>query len=523
MIQHPARFLFFACALLPLTGVLAQESPAPTPNILFCIADDWGWPHAGAYGCGWVRTPGFDRVARDGLLFASAYTPNAKCAPSRASILTGRNPWQLEEACNHVCYYPAKFTTFIEALGRNGYATGMTGKGWGPGDPGRVNGKVRELTGPPFQSRTLQPPTTGIMNRDYTANFRDFLDQRQAGRPWCFWYGGHEPHRGYEAGSGRTKGGKKRTDVDAVPPFWPDVDAVRDDLLDYAFEVEYFDSHLTRMLSLLEERGELENTLVVVTSDNGMPFPRIKGQPFELATHLPLAVMWKKGIRQPGRVVKEPVSFIDFAPTFVNAAGLDWKQSGMQPSPGKSLRDVFLGEPVGRDYVLLGQERHDVGRPHDEGYPVRGILRDGLLYLHNFEPTRWPACNPETGYLNCDGGPTKTVVLEERRREGRSRAWDLCFGKRGAEELYDVRSDPYCMKDLAGDEVRAPAKALLKEELFRRLREQEDPRVLGRGSVFDAYPYAVEETRGFYERYMKGEKVKAAWANPTDFEKKPLD
>src|SRR5215204_5598862 len=118
-----------AAAVLPLVGISAQGAPAVRPNILFCVADDWGWPHAGAYGCGWVKTPGFDRVAREGLLFASAYTPNAKCAPSRASILTERNPWQLEEACNHVCYFPAKFTTYAEALGRNGYATGMTGKG----------------------------------------------------------------------------------------------------------------------------------------------------------------------------------------------------------------------------------------------------------------------------------------------------------------------------------------------------------------------------------------------------------
>jgi N-sulfoglucosamine sulfohydrolase len=518
LLTRIARLL--AGAALAAAGLAAEGVAADPPNILFCVADDWGWPHAGAYGCGWVKTPGFDRVAREGLLFANAYTPNAKCAPSRATILTGRNPWQLEEACNHICRFPAKFTTYMEALGRDGYSTGMTGKGWGPGDPGRVGGKPRDLTGKPFQARTLRPATSGILPRDYEANFRDFLDARPAGKPWCFWYGGHEPHRGYEAGSGRAKGGKKLSDVD-VPSYWPDTDAVRDDLLDYALEVEHFDAQLTKMLALLEERGELENTMVVVTSDNGMPFPRVKGQPYETATHLPLAVLWRKGIRDPGRVVREPVSFIDFAPTFIEAAGLDWKRTGMEPSPGRSLSDVFEGKAVGRDRVLLGQERHDVGRPRDEGYPVRGIVRDGLLYLHNFEPSRWPACDPETGYLNCDGGPTKTAVLEERRREGRSRAWDLCFGKRGAEELYDVRSDPSCVKNLAGE--RAEAKAALKEALFRELREQGDPRVLGHGHVFDEYPYAQEDTRNFYERYRRGENVKAAWVNPGDFEKKPLD
>src|SRR6185436_15907422 len=114
--------------------------------------------------------------------------------------LTGRNSWQLEEAANHICHFPSKFRTYPEALSRQGYFVGMTGKGWAPGKPGT-------MTGTPFQSRTLKPPTSGISNRDYAANFKDFLEARPAGRPWCFWYGGHEPHRGYEYGSGAAKGG----------------------------------------------------------------------------------------------------------------------------------------------------------------------------------------------------------------------------------------------------------------------------------------------------------------------------
>lgn len=515
MIARFTRFLLLA--LLPFAGLSAQQAAAPKPNILFVIADDWGWPHAGAYGCRWVKTPGFDRVAQDGLLFANAYTPNAKCAPSRASILTGRNPWQLEEAANHICRFPDKFTTYVEALGKNGYVTGMTGKGWGPGDAGG-----RDLCGKPFQTHTLKPPAGGILNRDYAENFRSFLDARPAGQAWCFWYGGHEPHRGYEAGSGR-KAGKKREDIDAVPPFWPDSDVVRDDLLDYALEVEHFDGQLEAMLSILQQRGELANTLVIVTSDNGPPFPRLKGQPYEMATHLPLAIMWRKGIRKAGRVVTQPVSFVDLAPTIVEAAGLKWADTGMRPTPGRSLFDVFAGEAVDRRHVLLGQERHDVGRPGDVGYPVRGLYRDGFLYLRNFEPARWPSCNPETGYLNCDGSPTKTLILEERRREGKSRAWELCFGKRGEEELFDVRADPGCVKDLAGDADRADLKASMKAALFKELREQGDPRMEGRGSVFDEYPYVQDGTRNFHERYMRGEKLKAGWVNPGDFEPKPLD
>ena len=102
------------------------------PNILIAIGDDISYPHMSAYGCTFVETPGFDRVAREGILFNNAYTPNAKSAPSRACLLTGRNSWQLEEAGNHIPFFPAKFKTFIESLGSHGYYVGYTAKGWAP-------------------------------------------------------------------------------------------------------------------------------------------------------------------------------------------------------------------------------------------------------------------------------------------------------------------------------------------------------------------------------------------------------
>jgi arylsulfatase A-like enzyme len=524
--MRPATIALLLCGVA--CGPSAPERAAEPPNILFCVADDWSWPHAGAYGCSWVKTPGFDRVAREGILFSRAYTPNAKCCTSRAALLTGRNSWQLEEAANHVCYFPAKFRTYPEALARHGYFVGMTGKGWAPGNPGVVDGKPRPMTGLPFQSRTLTPPTSGISNRDYAGCFKEFLDGRPAGRRWCFWYGGFEPHRGYEYGSGVAKGGKKLSDIDAVPSYLPDTPAVRNDLLDYAMEVEHFDRHLEKMLALLEERGELDRTIVVVTSDNGMPFPRVKGQEYETSNHMPLAIRWKNGIQGQGRVVEDYVSFIDIAPTFLELAGQRWEDSGMAPATGRSVAELLRSAKSGqldprRDHVLIGKERHDVGRPHDQGYPIRGIIKDGMLYLHNFEPLRWPGGNPETGYLECDGGPTKTEVLQLRRQGGDRRPWDLCFGKRGSEELYDVRADRDCLKNLADDPARKSLKDALRAQLFDELREQQDPRMSGKGSVFDEYLHSEEATRGFYEKYKAGRTPRAGWVNPSDFEKEPLD
>jgi len=473
-----------------------------------------------------VKTPGFDRVARGGILFTHAFTPNAKCAPSRACILTGRNSWQLEEGANHICFFPAKFKTYAEALGEHGYVVGMTAKGWAPGVANDAQGKPRQMAGKPFDRKKHMPPTTQMNRNDYAANFEEFLGTVGEGKPWCFWYGATEPHRGYEYGSGVAKGHKRLGDIDRVPAMWPDNEVVRNDMLDYAFEVENFDAHLVRMLEMIEKRGELENTLVVVTSDNGMPFPRVKGQEYFESNRLPLAVMWSGGIRGMGRVVDDYVSFIDFAPTFLELAGVKGEDTGMQPITGRSLTEIFRADGSGRvigarDHVLIGKERHDVGRPDDVGYPIRGIVKDDLIYLINFEPGRWPSGNPEVGYPNVDGGPTKTEVLKTRKIPELGRLWELSFGRRPGEEFYDARKDPECMENLVGRPEFEAARVALRKQLLEELTAQQDPRMFGHGDVFDKYPYADEKFRDYYNRYIKGENLKANWISESDIEKDP--
>ncbi|MGH9162245.1 MAG: sulfatase family protein [Vicinamibacteraceae bacterium] len=512
----------------PVLANAPQSSrPQPTrPNILLAIADDWSYGHAGAYGSKWVKTPGFDRVAREGLLFTRAYTPNAKCAPSRASILTGRNSWQLEDAANHVPFFPRKFTTYPEALAAGGYTVGSTGKGWGPGVANDADGNPRHLAGAPYGGRRLHPPAGGIAPTDYAGNFEDFLRRTPEGAPWCFWLGAMEPHRRYEYGSGVAKGGKKLSDIDRVPAFWPDNEIVRTDLLDYALEVEHFDRHLVRMLEHLERAGELDNTLVVVTSDHGMPAPRAKGQAYDASNHVPLAVMWKNGLKRPGRTIDDYVSLIDLAATFIELSGLRVNQTGMAPITGRSLTDILWSHASGRvsperDHVLIGKERHDVGRPHDWGYPIRAIVKNDMLYIRNFEISRWPAGNPETGYLNCDGSPTKTEVLKTRTDPATRRFWELSFGKRPQEELYDLEADPDCVKNLADEGAYRQLRTQLEGQLVSELKAQRDPRMFGNGKIFDQYPYAEEQFRNFYERYMKGEKLAPGWVNESDVQKQP--
>lgn len=510
--------------LLLAIGMRLFAAEAARPNILFAIADDWG-VHAGAYGTRWVKTSAFDRVAREGLLFKYAYTPNAKCAPSRASILTGRNSWQLNAAANHICYFPPEFKGWAEVLSEKGWFVGHTQKGWGPGVATNAQGKPRLMTGTAFNRRKAPPPAKGIGNNDYAGNFEDFLEAAPSGKPWCFWYGSIEPHRGYEFGSGVAKGGKKLSDIDRVPGYWPDNETVRNDMLDYAFEVEHFDRHLGRMLDSLQKRGLLSNTLVIVTSDHAMPFPRVKGNAYEFANHVPLAVMWQGQIVKPGRLVEDMVSFIDVAPTLIDVAGLRGADTGMSDSPGQSWVPIFRNEKSTRrngDFVLIGKERTDIGRPNDGGYPTRGIVTKDFIYLRNYEPTRWPAGNPETGYLDCDAGATKSFILEARRESPNDPYWATCFGKRPAEEFYDLRRDPDCLNNLGSSRDVAAVREKLEGIMAAELKRQGDPRMFGDGGVFDRYEHANRGHTNFYERFMRGEKMATPWVNASDYEKGPV-
>jgi len=457
-------------AVLLLTLLSLIPSASAKPNILFISADDASRHFGEAYGCSWVKTPNIDELAKRGLVFLNAYTPTSKCTPSRSAIMTGRNPWQLEAGANHQAIFPTKFKTFPEALRDAGFHVGGQGKIWGPGEAKTANGKPRDW---------------GMMK----GGFRQFLASRPKNTPFFFWFGSSNPHRPYKPDAGLAAG-KKLADIDRVPAIWPDNEIVRNDMLDYAIEVEKFDAEVREQWKILEESGEMTNTLVIVTSDNGMPFPRSKGHSYDIANHLPLVACWPKGIAKPGRQVTELVSFIDFAPTFLELLGVDGVKSGMSPITGQSFADLLRGKPEReRKFVILGRERHDLNaRPGTEfglGYSIRAIREGDWFYLHNFTADRWPCGNPELDLKDTDKGPTKKFIEE---LGDQNRFWQLAFGKRPVEELYDLAIDPDCVNNLAANPAHQSRRTKLHDTLMAELKKQNDPRVLGQGEVFDNYP-----------------------------------
>jgi arylsulfatase A-like enzyme len=477
--------IFFPLAIFSVSA-FSQERP----NILFCISDDQSYAHTGANGDPVVKTPGFDRIAREGLRFVHAFCDAPTCGPSRSAILTGQSIWRLEEAGNIHSTLPAKFATYTEMLKEAGYYVGYTGKGWSPGrlEPG---GRNENPAGIEYQSRKVKPPFKAMRNTDYAGNFADFLEDTPEGSPFCFWLGTSEPHRGYELGAGKRTG--KDPDKVIVPPIFPDNDIVRSDILDYLVEVEHFDSMVEQAIATLEESGQLDNTIVAVTSDHGMPFPRAKASLYDAGSRVPLAIRWPGGVTNPGRAVHAFVNLSDLAPTFLEAAGLEPPEM----MTAQSLLAVFRNDKSkNREAAYIGMERHDGCRKGGKGYPCRAIRTADYLYIHNFEPSRWPSGSPDASvcarsipYGEIDSAPTKTFLMEHRNEHGVARLAELAFGLRPAEELYDLKSDPDQMVNLAGTVGMAETQAALRKQLFDHLEATEDTRVVGGTVDWDFYPY----------------------------------
>lgn len=480
------RALIGRAAGLAAAPAIAQRRNT-RPNILLALADDWGWPFASIAGDPVAKTPVFDRVARSGVLFTNAFVSAPSCSPSRAAILTGQSHWRLGEGANLGGTLPVRFPVYPDLLEAAGYHVGFTRKGWAPGDE-RPGGRKRNPAGPRYE------------------DFAAFLSARPKGAPFCFWFGSVDPHRPYDRDSGAAAG--IRWQNVRVPPYLPDHEVVRRDIADYLLEVQRFDRETGELLAAVEKAGELDNTIIVMTGDNGWPFPRAKATVYDAGTHVPLAIMWPSRA-SAGRRLDDFVSLADLAPTFLEAAGI--------PAPpqttARSLVPLLESKQAGgvnprRDHVLTGMERHVPCRGEIRGgYPMRAIRTREFLYIRNFKPDRWPAGDPdglqESGtqpfsfdelasqtfktLADIDAGPAKAHMVTRRSEAGVKPLYELAAGKRPARELYDLSKDPFQMKNVAADPAYADRVRALDAQLMAELRAGGDPRALGRGDEFDRH------------------------------------
>jgi len=311
--------------------------------------------------------------------------------------------------------------------------------------------------------------------------FETFIKSNKEGKPFCFWFGASDPHRGYKLHSGRDSGMDLRGDV-----------------ADYYFEVQRFDSDVGKALKLLEENDLADNTIVVITGDHGMPFPRCKSNLYDAGARVPLAIRWPAKIK-PGQVLQNFVSTTDLAPTYLEAAGLEVPEI----MTGRSLLRALTGggDASLRPYILHGKERHVPSQeaPDNGGYPSRAIRNHDFLLIRNYETARWPNGTPNwdkanihgAWYADTDNGPTKSYIIDNKDKDdAHRRFYDLCFGKRPAIELYDLKSDPHQLNNVAAAAEHAAARKTLEALLSRDLAATGDPRETAGAEVkFDEYSY----------------------------------
>ncbi|HEY9036215.1 MAG TPA: sulfatase [Pseudomonadales bacterium] len=469
--------------LLVLMGWLfgcMSAMAAGRPNILLIISDDQSWEHTSFAGYPAIQTPNFDRLAHQGVYFERAYVAAPTCGASRASILTGRHIWGLESAAMLWGYWPEAIPSYQDVLAKAGYHTGYTGKPWGPGyvRPGTRQGV--DPTGVPYVDRLLPkaPGWRGVW--DLAANFEAFLDARPAAAPFSFIVGAYEPHRPFPKGDV-----SRFTLLDArhfLPPNLPDTPQLRKDLAAYLQEVELYDADLGRIMDVLQRRGFLDNTLVVVTSDNGIDVARAKTTNYEYGVRVPLVMVWPDGLHSPGRRLEGVVSLVDLAPTFLQVAGV----SSVPPMDGQSLLPLLQSSKAvtGRDAVFTAYERHaGFIREFNATYPRRAIHTPEYVLIRNYFPDRWAFGDPPR-FIEAG-----TYFLRDAQDHALEPFYSLATTKKPYEELYVLADDPGQLHNRIDDPALTDVRNRLRARLDAELEKTADPVHTQRIDYFGQFEY----------------------------------
>lgn len=528
-----SRYLFGLVVLSLSVLPVPLRADDQRPNILFAFADDWG-RNASIYakvdGPGGindvVRTPNFDRIATEGVLFRSAFVSAPSCTPCRSALLSGQHFWRTGRgAILRGAVWDMDIPSYPLLLRDAGYHIGKSYKVWSPGTPvdapigrrehayeqagRRINAFSQNVTKMVAAGTDLEAAKTTLYD-EVAGNFDHFLADRKPGQPFCYWFGPTNVHRKWVQGSGKKLWNINPDDLKGkLPPFLPDVPVVREDIADYLGEAQAFDACLGVLMEKLKAIGELDNTVIVVSGDHGAPgFPHGKCNLYDFGASVPLAVRW--GEAKGGRVVNDLTSLTDLAPTFLELGKVEIPKD----VTGRSLVPILKSDKQGqvdkeRTAVYIGRERHvERARSDFTPYPQRAIRTHDHLYIINFRPDRWPLGDPyglndgkEPSYEDVrevtrstlpdeDAGPTKAWLVSVRNDPEWKDHFNWVYGKRPREELYDLKADPHQVKNVAKDPKYETIRARLEAQLLEELKRTGDPRMVEEGKFFETPPLA---------------------------------
>lgn len=539
----------FRLASLVLFALATVARADAKPNIVLFFADDWG-RDAGCYAdphrpspSDVVRTPNVDRCAREGVLFRHAFYSCPQCTPSRGALVTGDYFWRCGSAANlqggewrGVDDPFAKLQRFPHLLADAGYHTARAFKTiqFTPtrGGDGPKGGEFRRYG--TYLSKAADVADRAKRRQEVIDQTRTNVRKAMAdaaGKPFFFVYGPMNTHRPYARGSGKALWGIEPDSLKGkLPAFLPDVPEVREDMADYLGEVQAVDLMIGVFLEELRAAGKLDDTLLVLTGDNGVPgFPHGKTQMYDLGTAAPLIVRWPGKVK-PGRVVDDFVNLMDMAPTFLEAAGVKPPATDARSFLPQLLADRCGYVDANRDWVIFGRERHyTTARAGNLPYPSRAVRTKDLLYVRNFKPDRWPMGDPvnltessapsvdalrtntDVTFRDLDASPTKAWLVTHRNDPEAKRYYDWAFAKRPAEELYDLATDPDQVRNIADDPAFTRRKRELAERLERVMRGTHDPRL---EDAFDRPPYVEANPAAGRPRGGNANPRRTAPANP---------
>lgn len=404
---------------------LAMQSGSRPPNLLFLISDDHSAPDLGCHGNAAVRTPNLDRLAAQGARFSNCFVSSPQCSPNRSSIFTGCTPHTTATSRLHTPMPPWE-PSILEALRTRGYFTG-------------ASRKVHQ--GAAFEKRFDYYDRTG---RPVTA----FFDKLPKDRPFWYQVGFTDPHRPYMPGAFTPPHDPSSV---IVPPFLPDVPEVRQDLAHYYDFISRMDAECGEVLSELDRRGQADNTLVIFTGDNGMPFPRAKGTCYDPGIRVPLIARWPGRIK-PGTSSDALIAHVDLAPTWLEAAGIA-KPEKMQ---GRSFLDVAAGKSTGVRTEVFSERNW-----HDNFDPIRSVRTATHKLIFNAAPHF-----PYRPAWDLADSPSWAAMRRLSRRGGLPpAAMQLFRPSRPMLEVYDLRADPNEVNNIAD----APGESDTVKDLLQKL------------------------------------------------------
>lgn len=447
-------------ALLALAAVPALAAAADRPNILLVLSDDHSVPHLGCYGNPDIKTPNCDAFAKEGVRFDRYYVGTPQCVPSRATIMTGRSAIAVQNT-RFSAPLAAEYRAFPELLKEKaGYFAGVAGRTYHLDGAGNVpeSSAVFDRYGLRTFPKRLDFVKQGAGSTTILAQFREFLDAVPKGKPFVLQLCFNDPHRPLDGNAIPEPHDPAKL---KLPPFYPDTRLVREDFARYYDEIARFDRDVGDVLAELKKRGLDGNTLVAVSGDNGASQFRGKGTLYEFGIHCPLIVRWP-GVVKPGTTTAELMSGEDFAPTFLEAAGV-----AVPPEmTGRSVLKLLKGEPFdGRKYVFAQRGAHGGGLPTNSAAFDLGrcvvTRKHKLIYNALWQIPYWPVD------FAGDEMWKELQALNQAGKLSPELAKMYFAPTRPLFEVYDLEADPHELKNLAG----TPGAAGVEKELKAVLQE----------------------------------------------------